>query len=84
MRYIVPRGFIAVDGVSLTVIHCDTTSFKVSLVGYTRQYTTLGEKRPGDLVNLEVDIVAKYIERLTERGNSEITQDFLAEHGFLK
>ncbi len=84
VRYIVPRGFIAVDGVSLTVIDCDTTSFKVSLVAYTQQHTTLGRKKPGDLVNLEVDIVAKYIERLTERGGSGVTRDFLAEHGFLK
>ncbi len=83
MRYIVPRGFIAVDGVSLTVIDCDTTSFKVSLVAYTQQHTTLGSRKPGDLVNLEVDIIAKYIERLTERGGSDITPDFLAEHGFL-
>jgi len=82
MRYLVERGFIAVDGVSLTVISCDTTSFSVSLVTYTLEYTILGSKRPGDLVNLEVDIMAKYLEKLKERRGS-ISLDFLVEHGFL-
>ncbi|HJX69473.1 MAG TPA: riboflavin synthase, partial [Dehalococcoidia bacterium] len=81
MRYIVEKGFIAVDGVSLTVICCDTTSFSASLVTYTRENTILGNKRPGDSVNLEVDIMAKYVEQLKERRG--ITLDFLAERGFL-
>mgnify|MGYP001114690540 CR=1 FL=1 len=84
MRYVVEKGFIAVDGVSLTVISCDTTSFNVSLVTYTLEHTTLGSKRPGDLVNLEVDIIAKYVEQLKEGRSAGITFDFLAEHGFLK
>ena len=82
MHYVVEKGFIAVDGVSLTVISCDTTSFSVSLVTYTLEHTILGSKRPGDLVNLEVDIMAKYLEKLKERRGS-ITLDFLVEHGFL-
>mgnify|MGYP001035184339 CR=1 FL=1 len=82
MRYVVEKGFIAVDGVSLTVISCDTTSFSVSLVTYTLEHTILGSKRPGDLVNLEVDIMAKYLEKVKERRGS-ITLDFLVEHGFL-
>jgi len=82
MRYVVEKGFIAVDGVSLTVINCDTTSFSVSLVTYTLEHTILGSKRPGDLVNLEVDIMAKYLEKVKERRGS-ITLDFLVEHGFL-
>ena len=84
MRYVVEKGFIAVDGVSLTVISCDTTSFNVSQVTYTLEHTTLGSKRPGDLVNLEVDIIAKYVEQLKEGRSAGITFDFLAEHGFLK
>lgn len=63
MRYVAPQGFIAVDGVSLTVIDCDRDSFAVSLVAYTREHTTLGHRRPGDEVNIEVDIMAKYLER---------------------
>jgi len=83
MRYIVEKGFIAVDGVSLTVIAKDTSSFQVSIVDYTRRYTTLGSRQVGDLVNLEVDIIAKYVEQLSQGGNRGITVDFLQEHGFL-
>jgi len=82
MRYVVEKGFIAVDGVSLTVVECNATSFKVSLVAYTLENTNLGQRRPGDVVNLEVDIIAKYVERLRGAG-SGITLEFLAEHGFL-
>jgi riboflavin synthase len=83
MRYVVEKGFIAVDGVSLTVITRDTTYFEVSVVDYTREHTNLGSRRVGDLVNLEVDIIAKYIERLSQARTSGITIDFLQEHGFL-
>ena len=83
MRYIVRKGFIAVDGVSLTVVECDSSSFEVSLVAYTQQTTNLAGKRPGDMVNLEVDIIAKYVERLRGEASSVVTMEFLAEHGFL-
>jgi riboflavin synthase len=82
MRYIVEKGFIAVDGVSLTVVQYKSDSFNVSLVGYTRENTILGNRRPGDMVNLEVDILAKYVARLRD-GSDAITTEFLAEHGFL-
>ena len=82
MRYIVEKGFIAVDGVSLTVVECSSTAFGVSLVDYTQRNSTLGGKKPGDVVNLEVDIIAKYVERL-RGGGSAITKEFLAEHGFV-
>ncbi len=82
MKYIVEKGFIAVDGVSLTVVEYSPTTFSVSLVGYTQDNTTLGGAKPADVVNLEVDIIAKYAERLGE-GKSNITTEFLAEHGFL-
>jgi riboflavin synthase len=81
--YMVDRGFIAVDGVSLTVISHDTTSFVVSLVSYTRQHTTLGSKRIGEVVNLEADIIAKYVEHLKEKSSSGITVNLLAEQGFI-
>lgn len=83
MPYIVKKGFIAVDGISLTVIDGDTHSFRVSLVGYTQQQTNLASRQVGDLVNLEVDIIAKYVEKLGPERRSGITADFLQEHGFL-
>ena len=82
MKYIVEKGFIAVDGVSLTVVECNPTSFSISLVGTTQSGTTLGGRKAGDVVNLEVDIIAKYVEKL-KRGESAITKEFLAEHGFI-
>ena len=65
-RYVVEKGSIGVDGVSLTVAAVDGDSFTVSLIPTTLERTTLGHKAPGDPVNLEVDIVAKYVERLLE------------------
>ena len=83
MHYIVKKGFIAVDGISLTIVDFDTSSFQVSLVDYTQKHTTLGRRRVGDLVNLEVDIIAKYVERLSQAHRPGVTVDFLQEHGFL-
>lgn len=83
MPYIVEKGFIAIDGVSLTVVSKNTTSFQVSVVDYTRQHTTLGSRRVGDVVNLEVDIIAKYVEQFSQNRGSGITIDFLQEHGFV-
>ena len=80
--YLVEKGFVAVDGISLTVVARGANSFQVSVVDYTRQHTTLGDRRVGDLVNLEVDIIAKYVEQ-AQSGNTGITVDFLEEHGFL-
>ncbi len=64
MRYVVEKGFIAIDGVSFTVVSHNDTSFMLSLIPHTRDNTTLGHKRPGDLVNIEIDIIGKYVERL--------------------
>ncbi len=83
MRYIVAKGFVAVDGVSLTVVTRDASSFQVSIVDYTRKNTILGRKRVGDLVNLEVDIIAKYVEQVSQAGRPGVTVEFLKEHGFL-
>ena len=82
MRYIVPKGFIAVDGTSLTVTIKDASTFGVSIVGFTRQHTILADKQPGDIVNLEVDIVGKYVESLSQAQSTGITAEFLQEHGF--
>ena len=67
LRYVVEKGSIAVDGVSLTVSRVDDGSFDVSLIPETLQRTNLGEARPGAPVNLEVDILAKYVEKLMAR-----------------
>jgi riboflavin synthase len=83
IRYVVEKGFIAVDGVSLTVTSCDVVSFTVSLVAYTLQHTTLGRKKPGDVVNLEVDIIAKYVEKLCGQSRPGVSLEFLGKHGFL-
>jgi riboflavin synthase len=64
LRYVVEKGSIAVDGVSLTVAALDEKGFTVALVPHTLEVTTLGRLAPGDKVNLEVDILAKYVERL--------------------
>ena len=82
MRYIVSKGFVAVDGVSLTVADLDDYSFVVSLVGYTAEHTTLGRRMPGEAVNLEADIIAKYVERLDGRQPRALDLEFLREYGF--
>ena len=82
MPYIVEKGFIAVDGTSLTVVEKDRTSFSVSIVGYTRDNTILAERKPGDTVNLELDIIGKYAVESTRAPGSGITAEFLQEHGF--
>ena len=66
-RYIVPKGSIAVDGISLTVTDAKRSTFQCSLLAYTLGHTTLGSKGPGRQVNIEVDILGKYVERLLEK-----------------
>jgi len=84
MKYIVEKGFITVDGISLTVVSRDNKSFEVSLVGFTRANTILGLRRPGAIVNLEADIIAKYVEQYLQaaRPSGGITQEFLQENGY--
>jgi riboflavin synthase len=65
-RYVVEKGSITVDGVSLTVVAVDDAAFAVSLIPTTLAHTTLGSRRVGDVVNIEVDVIAKYVERLME------------------
>lgn len=64
MRYVVQKGFVAVDGTSLTVVNCGGNAFAFTVIPYTQAKTVLGVRKPGDVVNIEVDIVAKYVERL--------------------
>ncbi|MBM3945292.1 MAG: riboflavin synthase [SAR202 cluster bacterium] len=66
MRYIVEKGFVAVDGASLTVVHSFEDSFTVTIIPFTKHNTVFGHRRVGDAVNIEVDILAKYLERLAK------------------
>ncbi len=65
MRYVVEKGFIAVDGTSLTVVKCGIDSFTVTIIPYTRDNTVFADRKVGDTVNIETDIIAKYVERLS-------------------
>ncbi len=69
MRYIVPKGFIAVDGISLTVVEVQGGAFTVSVIPTTYRETVLGVRREGDMVNLEADVIAKYVERLLHQSD---------------
>ena len=84
MRYVVPRAFIAVDGASLTVARVEAGRFAVSLIPHTQVHITLPQQPIGAEVNLEVDIVAKYVERLLQGGSEGGAVDWaqLARHGF--
>jgi riboflavin synthase len=83
MRYMAAKGFIAVDGLSLTIAELGADSFTVSLVEFTQSQTTIGRKKVGDIINLEFDIIAKYVESLSKTPSDRVTFDFLKEHGFI-
>jgi riboflavin synthase len=86
LRYIVEKGSIAIDGISLTVAKVTETSFSVSIIPHTAAHTILGTKKTGDMVNLENDIIGKYVEKLMKPAEaapqSGITMEFLAKNGF--
>ena len=82
LRYLVEKGFIAVEGISLTITARETGFFQVSVVDYTKTHTNLNSHKIGDSVNLEVDIMAKYAERFMQSRRSNITVEFLRENGF--
>ncbi len=87
LRYVVEKGSIAIDGISLTVARVETDRFAVSVIPHTAAVTLLGLRRTGDRVNLESDLVGKYVERLLrpapeEKGQSRLTMEFLTQHGF--
>ena len=87
LRYIVEKGSITIDGISLTVAYVDRTCFKVSIIPHTRKITTLGQRRVKDVVNLENDIIGKYVEKLMlpaeeEKKENRLTEEFLRSNGF--
>jgi len=87
-RYIIHKGSITIDGISLTVNVVDDATFSVSIIPHTAEVTTLALLSPGGVVNIEVDIIGKYVEKLLGHQppphQSAINQAFLAEHGFLR
>lgn len=92
LRYTIQKGSVAIDGVSLTINDCDKSGFSVSIIPHTAAITTIGEKKAGDRVNIETDLIGKYIERFIQKKpadpkksgkDSSIDMDFLAKTGFL-
>jgi len=88
LKYIIHKGSIAIDGVSLTVAMVDEKQFKVSIIPHTKQVTTLLHKKPNDVVNLECDMIGKYVEKLVsfkEKQNTkkDISLEFLSLNGFM-
>ena len=81
MRFVAVKGSVAVDGVSLTVVEVGRDGFAVALIPFTLEHTTLGFKGPGDAVNVEVDLLARYVARQLEREGG-LTEETLREHGF--
>ena len=84
-RYIVEKGSVALDGVSLTVISAETDRFSVGIIPHTGSETTLLSRVPGDILNIETDIIGKYVERLLQPWKPEgggLTMDYLREMGF--
>ena len=81
MRYIIEKGSITIDGISLTVVEVEVSHFSVSVIPHTLKQTTLKDKKVGNIVNLETDIIGKYIEKFMTQSTS-IIKDFLLENGF--
>jgi riboflavin synthase len=86
-RYVVQKGSIAIDGISLTVNEFQEGEIRMTLIPYTIEKTTLRQKRVGDRVNIEGDILGKYVEKFLDRGDRKLRQvdlSFLKQHGFIK
>ncbi|NHN28774.1 riboflavin synthase [Paenibacillus agricola] len=94
LRYMIPHGSITIDGISLTLVHVTDQRFTVSIIPHTLAQTVLQNKKPGDEVNLEADVLGKYMEKLLSNRTShdghgsghkqgKLTEAFLAENGFL-
>ncbi len=87
LKYIVEKGSVALDGISLTVASVTGVDFTVSLIPHTREITNLKYKRVGSVINIENDVIAKYVEKLCKNENNEnkvsISREFLIENGFM-
>jgi len=93
LRYVIPKGSVAVDGISLTVNDCSHDRFSVSIIPYTSKLTTLRFKKKGDVVNIEADMIGKYVERFVQRTDgghkkdpgkkAAVDRELLLKSGFL-
>ena len=90
-KYIIEKGSIAIDGTSLTVNSCDDKTFSIVIIPHTLEMTLMGILREGDTVNIEVDLIGKYVEKMLQAGpdnsgksSAGINPEFLAKHGFIK
>jgi len=81
-RLMATKGSVAVDGISLTLVDVTRDEFAVAIIPYTLGETTLGTKRAGDVVNVEVDMLARYVARLLGRDDGGVSEDFLRQHGY--
>ncbi len=81
-KYLVPKGSVAVDGISLTVVEVGGGKFTVAIIPHTFENSVLSDRSIGDAVNLEFDIIAKYIEKMTSSKSNGLTVEFLKERGF--
>jgi riboflavin synthase len=81
-KYLIEKGSVAVDGISLTTTKTAPGKFEIAIIPHTLKKTILANKKVGDKVNLEFDMMAKYIEKQLSSGKKELTIDFLKEHGF--
>ena len=83
-KYLIEKGSVAIDGVSLTVVKIIELSFQVSIIPHTIENTIFRYRKPGDTVNLEFDMIAKYVHKMVspQSGESKITAEYLKEHGF--
>jgi len=84
LRYIIEKGSVALDGVSLTVTEVTSESFAVSIIPHSAEVTIIGGYKPGDRINIECDMIGKYVEKLlnSEKAAQTLTLDFLADNGF--
>jgi riboflavin synthase len=90
-KYIIEKGSIGIDGTSLTVNNCDDKTFSIVVIPHTLEVTLLGTLRQGDSVNIEVDLIGKYVEKMlqadpdgSQKTQGQINPEFLARHGFMK
>ncbi|MFP3998360.1 MAG: riboflavin synthase [Desulfobacterales bacterium] len=88
-RYMIPKGSVAVDGISLTINTCSAGGFEIAVIPHTAEITTIGLKNPGDMVNIETDMIGKYVEKFVKSGKTQdpgksgINMEFLTKTGFL-
>ena len=82
LKYIVEKGSVTIDGISLTVVEVNNSFFKVSIIPHTQEETNLKYKKIGDTINIECDIIGKYVEKLLSKDTKGITKEFLIENGF--